>query len=127
MRALIINEKIDRVNFAVNIISIGLRNKAKYSWGNFSRMVSLSAKFAKMFSRENFPLYGTVCVQIFAGRIFRECPLPDNFRDFNFAKPLFADKFHEWLPLYNDIYGANEGIFAILFSRMPANSRNSRK
>ena len=27
----------------------------------------------------------TGCVQIFAGRIFRERPAPNNFRDFNFV------------------------------------------
>ena len=45
----------------------------------------------------------TVCVQIFAGCIFCGCLLPDNFHDFNVAKPWFAGKFREWLPLCKDI------------------------
>ena len=34
---------------------------------------------------EKSNIVSTVYVQIFAGCIFRKCPFPDNFRDFNFA------------------------------------------
>ena len=45
------------------------------------------------YSDTSFPsssLYNTVCVQIFAGRIFCECPVSEDFRDFIFVKPYFA-------------------------------------
>ena len=62
-------------------------------------------------------VWNTVCVQIFAGRIFRKRPAPNNIRDFDMTNG----------SLQLQTCTVCLQIFAFSFSRLPVDSRNSQK